>query len=365
MAFQCTTPSNHLKFLALATLLVCLWFLYSIPDLNYNHSKPYSLGLLSSKPGPLGFLPLPEAKEFCRARRWDAYPYRQGHRKIYDLMLINTELEWLEIRMGQMHEQVDYFIIIEAAKTFTDAEKPLHVRENWARFKRYHHKMILHTLDVEDVEFENTWDRERFSRNAMYDQVIPNLTGEQEALQGDVILVSDVDEIPRPDALKALRNCEFPAETTLHSKMHYYSFQWLQRDDWPHPQATFYSFENTVLPDDLRSSHGKEGKNTELYNGAWHCSYCFSTVAEIVTKIKSFSHSEFNRDEFTDKGKIVERIRNGGDMFDRSEQHFDRVEDNLDVPEFLLKHSEKYAYMLDRDPPNANFKDYTAPENEE
>jgi len=301
-------------------------------------------------------LPLDEAKTYCAARRWEPYPHRQAHRKIYDLMLINTELEWLEIRMGQMNDQVDYFVIIEAAKTFTDAEKPLYVKENWDRFKKYHHKMIRHTLETEGVVFENTWSRERFSRNAMYDQVIPKLKGEQEAFTGDVILVSDVDEIPRPDALKALRNCDFPKEVTLRTKMYYYSFQWLKRDDWAHPQATFYNMEKTVLPEDLRGSNGDQ-----LYNAGWHCSYCFSTVAEMVTKIKSFSHAELNKDEFKDEDKIVHRVRGGKDMFDRDSERFDRIEDNPDVPQFLLKNSQTYNYLLDRDPANANFKDYTPP----
>lgn len=274
--------------------------------------------------------------------------------------LSNTELEWLEIRMGQMAEQVDYFVILEAAKTFTDEPKPLYVRENWTRFKKYHHKMILHTLNTDGVEFEDTWSREHFSRNAMYEQVIPKLTGEQEAFMGDVIIVSDVDEVPRPDALKALRNCDFPKEVTLHTKMFYYGFQWLKRDDWPHPQATFYNMEKTVLPSDLRNSHG-----ANLYNAGWHCSYCFSTVAEMVTKIKSFSHKELDREEFTDRDKIVRRVRSGKDMFDREEEQFDRVEDNLDVPQFLVKNKDKYSYLLDRDPPNANFIDYTPPTQEE
>lgn len=276
-------------------------------------------------------------------------------------MIINTELEWLEIRLGQMAEQVDYFVIIEASKTFTNADKPLYVRENWARFKKYHHKMILHTLDMDGEDFDNPWARERFSRNAMYDQVIPTLSGEQEAFQGDVILVSDVDEIPRPDALKALRNCDFPKTVTLHTKMYYYGFQWQKRDDWPHPQATYYDFEKTVQPDDLRG----QGSDGNLYNAGWHCSYCFPTVAELVTKIKSFSHSELDREEFTDEAKIVERVRAGADMFDRPEEQFDRVEQNLDIPRFLLDHPEKYAYMLDRDPANANFRDYKASEEEE
>jgi hypothetical protein len=74
-----------------------------------------------------------------------------------------------------MVDHVDFFVILEAAKTFTNEPKPLYVRENWSRFKKYHHKMILHTLETEGVNFEDgdTWAIERFSRNAMYDQVIP------------------------------------------------------------------------------------------------------------------------------------------------------------------------------------------------
>jgi hypothetical protein len=66
-------------------------------------------------------------------------------------------------------------------KTFTDAKKPLHVLQNWDRFKNYHHKMIRHTLNTSGVSFGNTWAREKFSRNAMYDQVIPYLTGVQKS----------------------------------------------------------------------------------------------------------------------------------------------------------------------------------------
>ena len=236
-----------------------------------------------------------------------------------------------------MTDQVDYFIILEASQTFTNESKPLYVRENWSRFEKYHHKMILHTLDTGGVNFTDTWAVERFSRNAMYTQVIPHLTGSQEAFVGDVIIVSDVDEIPRPDALKTLRNCDFPEEVTLLTRMYYYGFQWQKRDEWPHPQATFYNKEKTVLPDDLRSSNG-----AQIYNAGWHCSYCFSTVEEMVTKIKSFSHKELDREEFTNRDKIVQRVRAGEDMFDRQEEHFDRVEDNPDVPAFLVRNRKTF-----------------------
>ena len=61
----------------------------------------------------------------------------------------------------------------------------------------------------------------------------------------------------------------------------------------------------------------------------------------------------------------MHRVRSGKDMFDRENEHFDRVEDNLDVPQFLLKHKDQYSYLLNRDPLNANFIDYSPPTEDE
>lgn len=76
-------------------------------------------------------------------------------------------------------------------------------------------------------------------------------------------------------------------------------------------------------------------------------------------KINYFSHAELKKAEFKDPDKIVQSLRMGKDMFDREEEQFDRIEDNVDVPGFLIENSQEYAYLLDRDPRKANFKDYT------
>ncbi|KFY18765.1 hypothetical protein V491_04706, partial [Pseudogymnoascus sp. VKM F-3775] len=161
------------------------------------------------------YLSIDEAVQFCDFRRFEPWAIRGKKRKIYDLVLINRELEWLDIRLGQMYSHVDYFIIVEAAKSFTDEPKPLYVEENWDRYAPYHDKMIRHTLSDGGLRFKTTWERETFSRNAMVDQVIPYLKGEQKVEIDDVIIIADVDEIPRPDALTAMRNCAIPDAVTL------------------------------------------------------------------------------------------------------------------------------------------------------
>jgi beta-1,4-mannosyl-glycoprotein beta-1,4-N-acetylglucosaminyltransferase len=165
--------------------------------------------------------------------------------------------------------------------------------------------------------------------------------------------------------LRALRNCNYPRRLTLRSRFYYYSFQWLHRGvEWAHPQATMYEGENTIRPANLRNGDGGNAIKTQLdktnlWNAAWHCSSCFATLGEMVTKITSFSHTSWNQPEFRDHAGIVRRVRNGLDLFDRRGENYDRVESNTDIPEYMKANKDKFSYMVDRDPPNANFRDYT------
>ena len=254
-----------------------------------------------------------KALPYCANYRLNPLPREKAaKRKIYDLLLFNTELDMLDIRLGQMAPAVDYFVILEGNKTFTNKDKPLLVQDNWSRYKPYHSKMIRRTMDFKTNEFKDSWTRENAIRNAMYDQVVPFLTGDQAPQIDDVLLVSDLDELFKPEILTALRNCDIPQLITAESRMYYYSFQWLQALVWPHPQATLYKGpEDTIRPDDVRY-HGKEYH--VFPDAGWHCSYCFRTMAEMVKKIGSFSHTELDKPEYTDPLKIIDRVRRGSDM---------------------------------------------------
>ena len=309
-----------------------------------------------------GFLPLHEATDFCGRRRWDIYTARDQRRKIYDMFLINTELDWLDIRLHDLNSEVDYFIILESNITFQAQEKPLHLQANlddsrrpWGKYR----SQIIHRIadfSQAKLDVDDTWEHERFTRNALFDQALRSLSGEQAPQQGDILLVSDVDEIPRKNTLQALRNCAFPPRVTLRSHFYYYSFQWLHRgEQWHHPQATYFNgFEQTVKPEDLRSNK----PHTELFNAAWHCSSCFPSMADMKNKITSFSHKGYNQPYFLDETRLLQNVRMGRDMFERETEIFDRVDANLDVPEYLKGEGKgRFEYLLDRDPPNANFAD--------
>lgn len=202
----------------------------------------------------------------------------------------------------------------------------------------------------------------------MFTQILPSLAGNLAPNEGDAILVSDLDEIPRPATLTLLRYCDFPQRLTLRSRFYYYGFQWLHRGtEWAHPQATTYTGPNsTILPQDLRGGHGAthfDIQKADLWNAAWHCSSCFSTIEEMLLKMKSFSHVEYNAEKFRDRKWIADHIRRGKDLWDRWGQWYIRVEGNEDIPRFLRDNRERFGYMLDRDGESAGFVDYV-PEQE-
>ena len=349
----------------LAALILLYTLLYVVRD-SYRHKEdesnvPYKGPLTSRNEGgpSLGFLPLQDASTFCQRRRLDIYETRAERRKVYDLFLINTELDWLEIRLNDLNEEVDYFVILESDMTFQENPKPLHFQDNLSKFEPFHSKIIHRIVNFtgSSLPAGDTWEHERFTRNALFTQALTSLSSEQAPALGDVLVIGDIDEIPRLSTLTTLRNCAFPPRVTLRSHFYYYSFQWQHRgEQWAHPQATYFNgFKDTVKPEDLRT--GKP--HIELYNAAWHCSSCMQTMQHLVNKIESFSHKGYNDPYILDRQRLLQKVRKGEDLFERETEVFDRLDDNMDVPKYLLQEGnrQKFAYMLDRDPLNANFQD--------
>ena len=82
-------------------------------------------------------------------------------------------------------------------------------------------------------------------------------------------------------------------------------------------------------------------------------------MEDLKNKITSFSHKSYNQPYFLDTQRLLERVRRGEDLFERPKQMYDRIDSNPDVPAYLQKEDnrQRFAYMMDRDPPNANFQD--------
>lgn len=384
--------------------LVVTWCLWS----SDTGAGVYDLGSGSGSPSTDSSA---SAGAVCKAHGWRPFVPRAYHgatarpRKVYDLCMVNAELDWLEIRLNTTYDEVDYFVIVEGAKTFTGLDKPLTIRDNWDRFAPYHAKMLYHELQYPaNFNPPRAWDREDLQRNAMFLQVLgPGATVTSastkndiskpgggiplEAIphQGDVLVVADVDEIPRPETLLALRLCQFPRRLTLRSQFYYYSFQFRhQGPEWAHPQATFYDGPgNTVLPVNLRNGDGRRGGDAtsllgrmfqlvftpltalarhqdkaDMSNAGWHCSSCYATMGELMHKLESVSHVWMNHEFFRNRERAAHHVRLGIDLWDRETEVYNRIDNNTDVPSFLLAQPDRYRYLMNRDGDSAGFTDY-------
>jgi beta-1,4-mannosyl-glycoprotein beta-1,4-N-acetylglucosaminyltransferase len=309
----------------------------------------------------------------CRTHGFTPWIVRERTRKVYDLFLMSTELDWFEIRLHTLSPYVDYFVVVESRTTFTGKPKPLYLRDSWDRFKQFHDKIIYR--EVEDlVHSERVWDHEDFFRNSLFTEVFPDLAKTNaRANTGDVLVVSDLDEIPRPETMALLRWCHFPDRLTLGSDFYYYSFQW--RHDgpqWPGPHATTFRGPATITPNNLRQGLLGTGwapiaafrrwrDRATLWDAGWHCSSCFATVEEVLAKMGAFSHMALDTPENRDRPTLVNRVRNGLDLFGRIDQTYSRVTNNTDLPQYILqRYSEdgtRFRYLLDRDDENGGFVD--------
>ena len=62
--------------------------------------------------------------------------------KIIDCFLFNNELKLLELRLKELYNYVDYFILVESEFYFSGNNKPLHYHNNKNKFSEYNNKII-------------------------------------------------------------------------------------------------------------------------------------------------------------------------------------------------------------------------------
>ncbi|CAM4848536.1 unnamed protein product, partial [Rotaria magnacalcarata] len=112
---------------------------------------------------------------------------------------------------------------------------------------------------------------------------------------------------------------------------------------------------HTKIPSELRKARAGY---RPVSGACFHCSYCFDSIAGVRQKLGSFSHTELDIPKFRDKQHIIDRFRNGKDLFDRGGGPIHRVNKNqIELPQLLQREPERFMYMLNRSFPNAGFRD--------
>lgn len=242
--------------------------------------------------------------------------------KIIDCFTFYNELKLLKFRFEYLYDTVDWFVLVEATKTYAGNPKPLFYRDNKEMFSKYRDK-IIHIV-VDDMP-SGDWTRENFQRDCI-DRGVKTLKLEAE----DIVIISDLDEIPNRHTIK---NTSIPdGVNSLVQTFYWYNLNTRVDTSCPTAKIVNYKTYCEMTPDSIRKGHCHVNY---IPNGGWHFSY-FGDVDFIQNKIKQFAHQEYNKPPYNTIEFIERHMREGSDMHADSHYnwHFHHVEINpAELPE--------------------------------
>jgi hypothetical protein len=123
--------------------------------------------------------------------------------EVYDCFTFFNELELLHLRLAELYDVVDHFVIAESPISFSGKSKPLYFQENAHQFDKYKDKIIHIVIDqfpgLTDDDEKNHWYRESYSRDSL-------LLGLHGCKDNDVIFISDLDEVPKAGVVEKIKN---------------------------------------------------------------------------------------------------------------------------------------------------------------
>ncbi len=226
---------------------------------------------------------------------------------IYDCFPFFNELELLNIRLNELGDTVDKFVLIEADRTFSNKLKPFHFTERRAFFDRWKERIVVVKAMLKP---EGPWQIEAAQRELAWEAV--RRLG---AKSNDVLMLSDVDEIPSANAVKVGLEHVADGDVCCEQRMYQYYLNSFIGDGWRGTRlATVGQIERDKLT--MQGLRHKEPK-VLLKNAGWHFGFMGGSE-KISVKIKSYAHTEFDLPQYTDIEGIEARMKAGGDPFDRS-----------------------------------------------
>jgi hypothetical protein len=220
--------------------------------------------------------------------------------KIYDCFTFYNELDLLELRLTELYDHVDHFVLVEANTTFTSKPKSYIYEKALARFKRFADKIIYIKVDNMPGS-SDAWVNDRFQRDQIFRGIVS-------ADPTDLIIISDLDEIVRPEAVQYMRNSE---KTLFPLRMPIYNFKFNYMKISPDVYNIWgmagrrHLFDH-IKPDAFRQIRFQfmdapyqyqTGDCEVIEHGGWHFGY-MGDKEWLVDKAQSFAHTEVNTPEF-------------------------------------------------------------------
>lgn len=195
--------------------------------------------------------------------------------RVYDVFPFFNELDLLELRLMELDPVVDIFGLVELPVTFTGRKKALFFDQHKERFAPWMHKIRVHTPAAYPVGGHPMvdWFQRRQTAKLFSD-----------AKPDDLIVLSDVDEIPSRSAIRSFVAIPPSHPWALQMALFYHRVDLMAPFTW---NGTIVS-PRSALGESPDMQELRDQRNTlpSIDNGGWHFSW-LGTVEQIQDKLKA------------------------------------------------------------------------------
>ena len=278
---------------------------------------------------------------------------------VFDCFLFHDELDLLELRLGELWDSVDRFILVESTSTFSGNPKPLHFSRNRERFAPFASKLTALVFDDPNAS-KDAWQRRKRQCNAL-------MSGLASARSNDIVLLSDVDEIVSPDAIAELRLSPPATNEVVCFELRMFNyFLNLEIDEpWLRSGPRAARFGSIRTMERLRKVHGPSdqlmrnltraikasnhmGRRTRrrvLCNAGWHFSYVGGEQA-IMQKLRSYAAHDKVPPELLDPIELANRIRERRSISKMGSGHMRVQPLDETFPSYLRANQDRFLHLI-------------------
>nr|KAJ0203600.1 hypothetical protein LSAT_V11C500273590 [Lactuca sativa] len=144
---------------------------------------------------------------------WEVRGYPQ---KVYDVVLFNNKVDMLTTRWNELHPYITQFVLLETNSTFTSIPKPHYFVINREKFDLIEPRLTYGTISVQFRKGENSFI-EKACQQLVFDHLL-RIVGIED---GDLLIMSGVDEILSAHIIDLLRWCDGPP-SVIHLNLNNY-----------------------------------------------------------------------------------------------------------------------------------------------
>ena len=276
---------------------------------------------------------------------------------VIDCIPFFNELDIIKLRLHILDPLVDRFVIEEATHTFSGLPKDLCFEKNREMFEEFLPKITYLVVDNSPKEI-STHERDKFQKNALAKALT-------DASDEDVLILSDVDEIPNPAVLQELVKRFDPDKIYHLAQRNFYCYLNMEEisgnllsitGEFPGVERRMWLgtkvFAKKNIPEsgiiDLREISPEDPRSVRVADGGWHFGYmgsCHETDVSrrVGTKVVAAAHQEYNTEDVL--AEVKDRLILGEDIFGRNAVFQWAVVDES-YPQYLLEHKSEYDYLI-------------------